>query len=73
MSHTIHIFLLLLFFLFSRTPGSYPHAQQFYYAVDRGVGSTLTYDAPANLPDYSGMYIRTIKFNLFLFGTLVVV
>ena len=36
------------------TTGSYPHAQQFYYAVDRGVGNTLTYDAPANLPDYSG-------------------
>lgn len=33
--------------------GSYPHAQQFYYAIDRGVGGTLTYDAPANLPDYS--------------------
>lgn len=37
--------------------GSYPHAQQFYYAVDRGVGNTLTYDAPANLPDYSGIYL----------------
>jgi hypothetical protein len=38
--------------------GSYPHAQQFYYAVDRGVGNTLTYDAPANLPDYSGIVDR---------------
>ena len=53
------------------TAGSYPHAQQFYYAVDRGVGSTLTYDAPANLPDYSGMDISTFKFNICLFEALV--
>ena len=70
--HDVTLFCSLSYFIPPPcTAGSYPHAQQFYYAVDRGVGSTLTYDAPANLPDYSGMDISTYVFNICLFEALV--
>ena len=71
--HDVTLFCSLSYFIPPPcTAGSYPHAQQFYYAVDRGVGSTLTYDAPANLPDYSGTDISIYLLNICLFKAPVI-
>ena len=53
LSSAVNSFFFLIGSLYF-VSGSYPHAQQFYYAIDRGKkDGPLEYDAPENLPDYS--------------------
>ena len=68
LSSAVNSFFFLIGSLYF-VSGSYPHAQQFYYAIDRGKkDGPLEYDAPENLPDYSDPSDQNDVTDLFFKG-----